>query len=132
MPREEKKQGLKVIHSTPGGWDASQYHYAPELQREKPEGTGITKGMGEVRMHHQPTHKHPTTRGYDRLSAGRKAPDTWNIDPQGTKQTSTPGKKKVTPEDLKPDPKLDEALDKDLSKRNIKPRKPRTPKTKEQ
>ena len=85
--------------------------------------------MGDVRMNHQPTHKTPTSR-YDRLNPGRKAPDTWNID-QGN---SNPGKKKVTPEDLlptEPDPKLDAAVAEDIKKRNLKTRKPRTPKTKD-
>ena len=110
MPREEKKQGLKVIHSTPGGWDASQYHYAPELQREKAEGTGITKGMGDCKMNHQPTHKTPTSRGYDRLNPKRKAPKTWNISDK--QAPANPG--------AEPEPAIDEAVQKDLKKRNLK------------
>ena len=114
-------KSIRVVHSTPGGWDASQYHYATELQKEKPKGTGITAGMGDVKMNHQPSHTKPKTRGLDRLNPKRKAPETWNIDSGVNKPAEPP---------LTPDPSLEAELDKDLNKRNIKPRT-RKPKTKD-
>ena len=119
MPKENDspmaggRSGLRVVHSTPGGWDASAYHYATELQQDKPKNnTGLQGGMGDVSMKYQPSHKQPPNR---RKLAG-KAPDYMNG------QEPTP---------LAPvNPEIEKIIEEDLKKRNIAPKKPRTKKTK--
>ena len=116
--------GLRVVHATP--WNPTEYHYSQELQGKQPNGTGIQKGMGDCKMNHQPTHKTPTSRGYDRLSDKRKAPGTWNIQdkPQVPPPPVNPSnqKKRVKKisEPVEKDPKLEKAHTNDLKKRNLR------------
>ena len=142
-------QGIRVVHSTPGGFDATEYAYANELKPGTRNGTGLKKGMADVSMNHQPSHSKPPSKGLDRLSPKRKAPDTWNIQPKTKvppppkveKDTEPPvnpnrkelrTKSKAKPAGAEPravahavpgtlkDPKLEDANANDLKKRNLR------------
>ena len=104
---------VRVVHSTPGGWDPTSYHNAQETGRTA-KASGLQGGMGDFKMNHQKSHRNPPQK--TKVNPNAKAPDYLNVSP-------------------KPLPPVNEEIqkivDEDLKARNIKqPTKPKTKRTK--